>query len=499
MRARLVVALCCVLVGVLCLPVVLDRVAAEHSTDTVELAVPDSVLRHWGEQVSYEELRSAGVTTVVLGMRFDNQTERPLGYDPARLDALDELHDTGQHVALALPHVLPKRNPPAWLKSELSNAVERTDATMVVSLGDPLPFADSPDSPDSSDRLAAFTDFLSRRGLVLGLSDLARPAGQQQYVEQLPGKVVRAHFLSVGPSSDIDTATVQARRAFKERGVRLVSVQPPRPEIELGVDQVTALTERIATDLPDGLRVGPAEPMGAVEPGPPLGSLAPLLVQVLALAIGVVGATLAVWICVGGSRPLGVLPGYLLAVLITVTTGLVISALAASSVFLVGGAPFRGVKLLLLAPPFAIAAAAVWLHRHRIRDLRWRPAYAVVGFVVLFVVGVYLVRSGNSGFAPGAELAARDWLDETLYSRPRFKEVLLGYPALVLALGLRTGWRWVFAVLAAVGTAGSVDTFAHFHTPLLVSLLRTGYAVGIGLLLGLVALWVVRRFQKEAP
>jgi hypothetical protein len=484
-RSRIGVALGCVLVALLCLPVLVDRVAAERSTGTVELAVPDSVLRDWGKDVSYDRLRAAGVSTVLVGMRFDERTDAPLGYARQRLTAL---RAADQRVVLALPHVLPKREPLAWLTNELARAISISDADMVVSLGDPLPFGESPD------RLDSFVDFLAGHDLLLGLSDLARPAGQAGYVERLPGAVVRAHFLNIGPSSDLASASVQAHRAAKERGVRFVSVQPPRPDIPLPFDTVTDLTERISTGLPDGLRTGPATPMPSVEPAGPLGLLSPFAVQVLALGVAVAGATFAVW-CVFGARPLGIWSGYGLAVLVTVTTGLVIAALATRSVFLVGGEPFRGVKLLLLAPPFVLAVVGIWQHRGRIRAARWRPAFALVALAVLLAAGIYLVRSGNSGYAPGFELAVRDGLDQTLYSRPRFKEVFLGYPALVLALGLRNEWRRLAAALAAVGTAGTVDTFAHFHTPLLVSLLRTGYAVVIGLGLGLLALWVVRRFQ----
>lgn len=485
-RYRFAVAVCCVLLCLLCVPVLLDRVAAERSARTVELAVPDSVLRDWGTDVSYDRLRSAGVSTVLVGMEFDDRTDAPLGYDRERLEAL---RAAGQRVVLALPHVLPERNPRGWLERELAGAIELTGADMVVSLGDPLPFGGSPD------QLAGFVDFLSERDLVLGLSDLARPSGQAGYVSRLPGAVVRAHFLNIGPSSDLASATVQAHRALKERGVRFVSVQPPRPEIPLAFGDVTDLTRRISTGLPEGLRTGPATPMPVVDASGPLGVLGPLAVQVLALGVAIAGATFAV-LCVVSGRSPRIWSGYALAVLVTVTTGLVISALASRSVFLVGGEPFRGVKLLLLTPPAVVAAIAFWRHRRRIRALP-RRYYALVGGVVLLAAGVYLLRSGNSGYAPGFELAVRDWMDQTLYSRPRFKEVFLGYPALVLALGLPNAWRWVFGVLAAIGTAGTVDTFAHFHTPLLVSLLRTGYAVGIGLVLGLLALWVVRRFQRH--
>lgn len=57
-----------------------------------------------------------------------------------------------------------------------------------------------------------------------------------------------------------------------------------------------------------------------------------------------------------------------------------------------------------------------------------RPRHVFVTAVVLALVGYLLLRSGNSGAAPGFELSLRDTLDETLYIRPRFKEAFLGLP-----------------------------------------------------------------------
>jgi hypothetical protein len=127
--------------------------------------------------------------------------------------------------------------------------------------------------------------------------------------------------------------------------------------------------------------------------------------------------------------------------------------------------------------------------------------------VVLGGVAYYLVRSGNSGLAPAAELWVRDALDEALYVRPRFKEALLGLPALVLAVACanstfrrrRTGWVPWWSVVAGIGTASMVDTFAHFHTPVALSLLRSAYSVVIGLVLGLAAVWLIRRVTRRHP
>ncbi|GAB3405007.1 DUF5693 family protein [Flindersiella endophytica] len=467
--------LACVLLLLLTLPALLPRVAAERTDRPVELAVPDSVLQTWKSPAT--ELEAAGVSTVVIGMRYDDDNV-PQGYDPQRLRAA---RAAGLRVVLALPNLVPPRTT-GWLEGQVTQAVSATTARMVVTLGDPLP--------------EGFERFLVERRLLLGLPDLSYPERADSYAEAMPGRIVRAHFLPLGPSSDLDSLNVRARRAEKERGVRFVLIQPPRPDVPVALDRATALARSIG----EGQRIGAAAPMPAVDPPGPLGWLSPALVQLLALGIGVAGATAAVLlVLIRVSRSPGVL-GFGLGVLCTLTTGLVVAALGSRSEFLVGAERYVGVKLLLLTPPALIALAGLWVNRRQLAKVRWRPWYVLIGGLVLLAGAYYVLRSGNSGVAPGVELRLRDALDETLYSRPRFKEAFLGYPALVLAAGLRSRWRWVFAVLAAVGTAGTVDTFAHFHTPLGVSLLRTGYALVVGVVLGLVALAVWRAVarRKEA-
>ncbi|MEQ4206483.1 DUF5693 family protein [Actinopolymorpha sp. B9G3] len=251
--------------------------------------------------------------------------------------------------------------------------------------------------------------------------------------------------------------------------------------------------------------------------------------QLVTLAVAIAGASLAVLVVVGS--PVAELVGspvaeparesssglivrsYLLGLGIALATGLVVAALGSRTEFLTGLVPFLGVKALLIAPPVVVGLVTL-VSTWTPGSLGWRrwvggvrPLQLVGGAVVLVGVAYYLVRSGNSGLASAAELWLRDALDETLYVRPRFKEALLGFPAMVLAVawscgglgGRRTGWVVCWSVVAGIGTASMVDTFAHFHTPLALSLLRSAYSLVIGLALGLVATWLVRRVTRRSP
>jgi ABC-type nitrate/sulfonate/bicarbonate transport system permease component len=47
-----------------------------------------------------------------------------------------------------------------------------------------------------------------------------------------------------------------------------------------------------------------------------------------------------------------------------------------------------------------------------------------------------------------------------------------------------------------IGQISLVNTYAHIHTPILISLRRTGYGIMIGTIVGLFALWVIRLIDK---
>lgn len=182
---------------------------------------------------------------------------------------------------------------------------------------------------------------------------------------------------------------------------------------------------------------------------------------------------------------------------------------------------FRGVKLHSMLVP--VLVLGVWMARQRSLEVfvRFLEEHIKVWHLVVLVVlaamaAVYVARTGNvtGEFAVSdSERALRRWLDAALGVRPRFKEFVLGHPALMLAPVLAwLRWRGLvpFALLAAaVGQASLSDTYAHIHTPLGISLIRTAIGLGIGWGVGLVAALVlvaakgwaaplVDRLQKRA-
>jgi hypothetical protein len=233
-----------------------------------------------------------------------------------------------------------------------------------------------------------------------------------------------------------------------------------------------------------------------------------ILADLLRLGIAILFAVVAVFV----ARPVRQLAPatieYLKSFAVVVAGGLTIVGLGLSTELLVNARDFWGVKALLLAPPAVAAAVAAYVSLDR---PRWNDAPSVVRMpvvawhvaalgLVAALLWYLLLRSDNTGTASELELVFRQELENLLYVRPRIKEFLFGFPALlvgiVLAARTRHGW-WLYAA-AAVGTASAIDTFSHFHAPLFVSLLRTALAVGLGYAIGVVALGLLSLGERGA-
>jgi hypothetical protein len=171
--------------------------------------------------------------------------------------------------------------------------------------------------------------------------------------------------------------------------------------------------------------------------------------------------------------------------------------------------PFRGVKLILALPP----AIALLLYlfsgkfpvgSKRLRDVLLAPLQSyelIVGLVIAAAAALLVMRSGNqSEVAPShAELVLRHVLESALSVRPRLKEFLVGYPAMMLVPALKPLHRgyagWLLALGAGVGIGDVIDTFSHLHTPLLISVLRIFNGLWLGVVIGAILIWLYRRFS----
>ncbi len=170
---------------------------------------------------------------------------------------------------------------------------------------------------------------------------------------------------------------------------------------------------------------------------------------------------------------------------------------------------FVGVKLSQLLPVlclFSLSLAGWWdcleLPKHQRwqiakknltdflnRGVIWREA--LLTLLLLAMVLYWMMRTGNEPAVgvSGIERVVREWFEDVLGARPRFKEFAVGYPALLLGFFLMSGTqlesrigRWMLAI-GSIGLASLMNTFSHSHTPIALSLWRSinGLVLGIGL------------------
>lgn len=170
--------------------------------------------------------------------------------------------------------------------------------------------------------------------------------------------------------------------------------------------------------------------------------------------------------------------------------------------------PFRGVKALLALPPLIALALYLFTGRFDSEARRGKEAFGepvrvyqlIAAAIVLGIGALVLLRSGNqSDISPSPfEMALRHNLTSVLSVRPRFKEFLIGFPALMLVPALRIGHRrWLGVLLAlaiGIGLGDVIDTFSHLHTELLVSILRVFNGLVIGAVIGAILIAIYRAF-----
>ncbi|MCE5198376.1 MAG: DUF5693 family protein [Armatimonadota bacterium] len=207
---------------------------------------------------------------------------------------------------------------------------------------------------------------------------------------------------------------------------------------------------------------------------------------------------------------------FVVAVATVAAGGMLIVGLLSQRTFMLRIDQFAGVKMAHLMPVLVLAvlygartawSSAAWdvqkaRFTKRIREISSNPIllWQALGMVfVLAVVAVMVARSGNDsgvGVSP-LELKFRSILDKVLYVRPRTKEFLIGYPALILgiasALRGRRTWAAPLMVIGSIGLVSALNTFCHIHTPLALSVLRVVNGAVVGGLLGTVLLLIARR------
>lgn len=180
---------------------------------------------------------------------------------------------------------------------------------------------------------------------------------------------------------------------------------------------------------------------------------------------------------------------------------------------------FRGIKLTFVMPLVIVAIA--FLQRFNVIDEFQKSFSAqeqikeilemnvtvknLIGvFFVIAVLAILVIRSGHSTGMPvlDIEVRLREWLEDTFYARPRSKEIFLGHPAFILAIAaflkkFPKKILFVLTIIATIGQSSMVETFAHVHTPIMVSFMRGIDGLIPGAIFGVIAILIYYFVTKK--
>ncbi|MFZ5753319.1 MAG: DUF5693 family protein [Bacillota bacterium] len=166
---------------------------------------------------------------------------------------------------------------------------------------------------------------------------------------------------------------------------------------------------------------------------------------------------------------------------------------------------FVGVKLAHIAPLLIIPVYFLFRDTDPVKkakellDFPILLKHALAGVLLLAGLVVYIIRTGNDGTAlvSSWEAMLRDMLDRVLWVRPRTKEFLLGHPAMLALLYYGYDLRKIMLlILGIIGQVSLVNTYAHIHTPLMISLIRSFHGLWLGIVIGIIIIVLVNYSLK---
>ena len=181
---------------------------------------------------------------------------------------------------------------------------------------------------------------------------------------------------------------------------------------------------------------------------------------------------------------------------------LLMVGLLSSTAFMLKLESFVGVKVAHVIPSIIVPFVVyIWQSERPLEQLKsiWQRAinykWVFLFGVIAVALVIYVTRTGNDGATLSeSEMMMRQGLTDLLGVRPRSKEFLIGYPISLLFFafaGKRPGF-WPLTIGIVIGQVSLVNTYAHIHTPLMVSLTRSFNGLLLGIILGVIAVWVAR-------
>jgi len=190
----------------------------------------------------------------------------------------------------------------------------------------------------------------------------------------------------------------------------------------------------------------------------------------------------------------------------TVFGAIIMSALLTEPAFMLKLDGFTGVKVAHIIP-LAMVPVILWIREEDWFGLLSGTVKSNVRFwqlgvslVMLAALALYIMRTGND--SPEAvfdlELTARQMLGDSLGVRPRTTEFLIGHPLMLIMLYF--GYRFSMFPILMIGLMGQVsliNTYAHIHTPIVISLLRSIHGLWLGTAIGVVLIVIIELILRR--
>jgi len=191
---------------------------------------------------------------------------------------------------------------------------------------------------------------------------------------------------------------------------------------------------------------------------------------------------------------------------ITFAGGLIVSGLLSEPVFMIKLDNFVGVTLSQIATLMLIPLV-LWMRETNWFGLLQGTVKSNVKFwqfgislIMLAAFTLFIIRTGNDN--PEAvldlELMFRQILHDILGVRPRTSEFLIGHPLMLVLLYY--GYKFNKFPLLIAGIMGQVslmNTYAHVHTPIVISVIRTAHGLWMGTVIGIVIILILEFVFKR--
>ena len=453
----------------------------------------------------------------------------PIGYDS---EVIASILDAGLMVVPRLGNYSDEAQLERMIDELLS--IKQSGINKVLFSGVAVPAASDPV------RLKEFGAQLKNAGYGLMSIEFANQQGLNQlaYVNDL--NLIRLHSLTVA-ETDIAESAEKIVRASKERNMRAFFVNMSPAEYEQSMPVLQGLQKKVDETLPASFVRGESRSFETYSVPlwqtimALLGSIAfltlaaqsvfknkkltfaaligstlfaliylvtghSMVLKVFGLAIAITAPIWAVMLKKEPEKKWYLVRSYVQALGISAIGIWLIVVLLNGNQYLLGIDLFRGVTLIYIVPIAFVTIYAVWGNIKNILKMNVIYWHMAVIAIIASVGFYYIDRTGNTAQVAAIELQIRSLLEQILYVRPRTKEFLIGFPLFILALHIARSYPKAYYFLLIPGVIGFlslVNTFTHLHIPLLISLLRSGYSIVFGFIIGLVLIWLYEKFWKK--